>query len=227
MIVIDIETMVDYEDVNYNNYKTSSKKKKKNEDVEDTTDFALHPITGKISAIGIMSDLNILNLNDKIDDLEGYGTHYYRILTTKDNTEKQILAEAWRSLEIHTHYFADSVVTYNGKEFDIPFMIRRSVILGINKPEKLNIQAISSRYAQQHIDLFEVLHTYKEALKFKYIKMHEWCYRLGIVDTITDDTGNGAVIHYPNMGLWADLERHLLMDLVKTSLLYHKLKEWL
>lgn len=233
MIVFDIETMADTSDQQYTDYKSAKladkRKSGANLDADKTTkitsDFPLSPLTGKISAVGFMSETNLENLLDqKIDDLEGNGTTYYKIITAKDKDEVELITI---TLNILTNYIDNGhhLVTYNGSEFDVPFLIRRAMLLGVTKPNYLNVNEIIGRYTPSHIDLFNRLHSYRELQKYKYIPLHEWAYKLNIVNTVKGDDGEQVAV-LPFMGMWDELEQHLLEDLVKTTLVYNKVKGW-
>src|SRR5690606_36492537 len=65
-------------------------------------------------------------------------------------SEKEILQEFW----CYVAQFAGTVITFNGRSFDGPFLMLRSAILGIAPSRNL----VPFRYSfQQHCDLLEVL----------------------------------------------------------------------
>jgi len=89
-LIFDIETAPDLDDNAYVKYKSASlgDKRKKGEnldaDVADkiNSEFALSPLTGKITAIGFMSDHKPENLPmEEIPELETIGRAYFKILT--------------------------------------------------------------------------------------------------------------------------------------------------
>jgi len=235
-LILDIETAPDLADEAYVKYKSATMVNKTLKDpvkVEaDRLDkindnFALMPLTGKITAIGFMSDYKPDNVSmTEIEHLDTVGRVWYKVLTLADSTEEEMLIAAWR---IIGEYMDDGhrLVSYNGREFDIPFMVRRSMLLQVGKPSNLpSLKDLNNQYSTRyHLDLFHELHTYNERRGFKFIAQQEWAYRMGLVNEIKGSHGAECIAMYQT-GDWGGIIAHLLSDLTKTMLLQKRTSGW-
>lgn len=157
-------------------------------------DSALSPYSGQIICLGV-----------------GIGDH---VATLAGMPEKDILEAFWTLMgkqAVNPRY-----VTFNGKKFDIPFILARSGILGI-KPTVV----IPRRryYNDKHFDVLEELTNYYE---HKWLSLKEYCWAHGIAHT---DTIDGSMIY----SLWAagdtkSIEHHCAEDLKSTMALYNQIK---
>jgi len=120
--------------------------------------LSLYPFTAKVIAIGIY-DIDkeksfIYYESEKEEEWvsEEKAVHY------KGLDEASMLKSFWRIIEV-----TDQVITFNGRNFDAPFLMMRSAILKI-KPSK---NLIAKRYdSTQHIDLLEQFTYYGLTRKF-------------------------------------------------------------
>ena len=92
-------------------------------------DAALSPLTGKILVLHCLSTIS--------DNL-----YYY------DGKEIDILYSFWTDYAVHERF-----VTHNGNSFDWPFIIRRSLMLGIEVPM---FPYDRFKHSEVHVDLAEV-----------------------------------------------------------------------
>jgi len=90
--------------------------------------MALSPLTGKIACIGF------------------YNLDVKQVLFA--DSEKELLDTFWQFAEYKT------LVTYNGKLFDVPFIFKRGIILGCEWATITNMKRFTDRYkSEKHIDL--------------------------------------------------------------------------
>jgi predicted PolB exonuclease-like 3'-5' exonuclease len=83
-------------------------------------------------------------------------------------SERELLASFWALASK-----AEVVVTFNGRGFDVPFLVTRSLILGI--PARVDL--LSQRYAlKPHLDLLELLSQRERGPS----KLDVICWSLGI-----------------------------------------------
>jgi len=83
--------------------------------------------------------------------------------------EKQMLEEFWKAID---HY--DTVVTFNGRSFDAPFVMLRSAMLGVRARRNL----VPNRYRpDQHCDLLDQLTFYGATRKYN---LDFYCKAFGI-----------------------------------------------
>lgn len=163
-LVVDIETVAlplepDVAECLTRNCKDDAEK------AEELGKAALWPVTARLACIGI--------LNPASDQ----GTCFY------DNNETTVLREFWK---IAPKY--QRIVTFNGRAFDIPFIIARSAMLGVI-PSRRDL--VGNRFsAFPHCDLLDQFTFYGATRKFP---MHVYCRAFGI-DSPKKDGMDGSKI---------------------------------
>lgn len=109
--------------------------------------LSLYPFTAELITLALMnlkSGKTIVLCNSPIE--EEYVIEEKK-LKYKLTSEKEILGTFWTYVENTTR-----IISFNGRSFDIPFLIMRSVMLGV-KPSK---NLVGNRYDNSlHIDLLE------------------------------------------------------------------------
>jgi len=131
--------------------------------------LSLYPYTAKVVAIAMMNTDTekemVLYEGQSDDDLliEEKNIKY------KPMTEEQMLKNFWQYASK-----AEKVITFNGRNFDIPFLMIRSAVLKV-KPSK---NFIKNRYdSTSHIDLLEQFTFYGLTRKFN---LDFYCHAFGI-----------------------------------------------
>ena len=140
--------------------------------VKDNLGFS--PLTGQIVAIGVLEvesekgavyyqnpDLAVGQLSE--EDRDG--------VKLKVMSEKEMLEKFW---EVAKH--ASECISFNGRAFDVPFILVRSAVHGIRAP----INLMPPRYSSNanHIDLLDQL-TFFGSVRKKG-NLHLWCRAFGI-----------------------------------------------
>jgi len=175
------------------------------------------PLTGEIVAIGILDyekDQGVVyyqapNQNNK--DSEESGVRF------KQMTEEGMLKHFWKGA---TEY--DEFITFNGRAFDVPFIIARSAKYGI-KPSK---DLMSYRYSAQqkkdnvHNDLYDQLSYYGAVRKAG--NLHMWCRHFGIESPKAEGVKGDNVTELFSDGRCLDIARYNARDIRATSKLYEK-----
>ncbi|KXK00827.1 MAG: putative 3'-5' exonuclease [Parcubacteria bacterium OLB19] len=140
-------------------------------DIEASLGFS--PLTGFVVAIGLY-DLErkkgvvyYAGEEDCEDKIEG-------LYTYKQRNEKEMLTEFWEGAQ---HY--DTFVTFNGRGFDVPFLLHRSVVNGV-KPTKNLMEGRypSQQHSCRHVDLQDEL-TFFGAMS-RRPSLHLFCRAYGI-----------------------------------------------
>jgi 3'-5' exonuclease len=130
---------------------------------------SLYPFTAKVVAIGIFDiekEKSFVYFNS--DSGEEWSSEEKEI-QYKAVTEEEMLKSFWRIVDV-----TDQVVTFNGRNFDAPFLMLRSALLKI-KPTK---NLIGKRYdTSSHIDLLEQLTNFGLTRKFN---LDFYCNAFGI-----------------------------------------------
>lgn len=135
--------------------------------------------------------------------------------TYKSASEAEMLEIFWEGV---TRY--DVVVTFNGRAFDLPFMVHRSVAHGLRP----SVDLLSQRYLvrQQppfHVDLQDELTFYGAMARRP--SLHLFCRAYGI-DSPKGEVGGDGVARLYAQGGYLELARYNARDLVATAALYEK-----
>lgn len=111
-----------------------------------------------------------------------------------------------------------SIITFNGRVFDLPLLMRRARYLGVVFP-RINLD----RYKSFHVDLYEEL-TMKGSIKSHSLRWY--MRRLGWTDLLNADPlkdGGSDVATACAEGRWDDITAHAAVD-VKATL---RLAQWM
>jgi 3'-5' exonuclease len=151
-----------------------TEKKSNQEEIQKSKDDAirylsLYPFTAKVVAIGMLNTKTehsmVLFEGEEKKEWESDETG----IKYCSYPEEEMLSLFWEYAKN-----ADAVITFNGRNFDIPFLMMRSAMLKI-KPTR---NFIKKRYGNNyHIDLLEVLTNYGATKKFN---LDFYCKSFGI-----------------------------------------------
>ena len=152
----------------YAEKETDEEKKEKMKD-ESIRFLSLYPLTAKVVAIGMLNS----ETEHSMVLYEGSETEEW------ESEERDVKYCSYSESEMLQHFWqyakkADTVVTFNGRNFDIPFIMMRSAILKI-KPTK---NFVKNRYdSKSHIDLLEKMTFHGITKKFN---LDFYCNSFGI-----------------------------------------------
>jgi len=191
-------------------------KTKKQEMTDDAVRYtSLYPFTAKCIAIGIY-------------DIEKEKSYvYYENETTeewksgeeninyKGLPEKEMLESFWKVANA-----ADKLITFNGRNFDIPFLMLRSSILKVNVLKNL----MGYRYGDEHIDLLEQFTFYGVTRKFN---LDFYCHAFGIESPKTSEVSGMEVKNLYEAGRIKDIAIYCSRDIYATYQLYKIWNEYL
>lgn len=136
-------------------------------------------------------------------------------------SEKEILEQFWK---LAARF--DEFVTFNGRCFDIPFLLLRSAVYRM-RPNK---HLMKGRYLYQqernaqNIDLMDQLSFYGAT---RNMKLHLCCQALGIPSPKGEGTDGGHVQVMFNEGRFMDIARYNVADVKATTELYKLWCEYL
>lgn len=177
---------------------------------------SLYPLTAKCVAIGIYDiDKNksfVYYENAEAEEWfsEDELVHY------KGVTESEMLKSFWKIIKV-----TDQVVTFNGRNFDLPFLMIRSAMLKI-KPSK---NLIKSRYdTKSHIDLLEQFTFFGLTRKFN---LDFYCNAFGIESPKTKEISGMEVKNLYEAGRLKDIAIYCSRDIYATYQLYKIWDEYL
>lgn len=189
----------------------------RNEMVEDAIRFtSLYPLTAKVIVIGIY-------------DIEKEKSFIYYESATKEEwdsednnssfkglSEIEMLKSFWGIIEV-----CDQVITFNGRNFDLPFLMMRSAINKI-KPSK---NLLGNRYDQtQHIDLLEQFTFYGLTKKFN---LDFYCNAFGVKSPKSEEVSGMEVKNLYEAGRIKDVAIYCGNDIYATYQLYKIWDEFL
>ena len=181
------------------------------QDLRDGLGFS--PLTGSIVAIGVYD----LERNQGAVYYVGHGhepDQEQGEFIFKQRTEPEMLAEFWEGA---TEY--DTFVTFNGRAFDVPFLLHRSVVHRI-KPsrELMKYRYLSQQSVPFHIDLQDEL-TWYGAMS-RRPSLHLFCRAYGIASPKRDGvSGHDVATLFANKQFF-DIARYNAADVVATKELY-------
>jgi len=179
-------------------------------------DTVFSPLTSQIVAIGGM-DYETGNgvvyfqaPDEKIEPFEEGGIEF------KPSTEKEMLEKFWEG----AHKY-DEFISFNGRGFDVPFMMIRSAINGV-KPTK---NLIGPRYLYQHpqgavhVDLQDQL-TFYGALGRKGMSLHMFARAFGIESPKANGVSGDDVTALFREKKYKEIAKYNVGDLRATKELY-------
>jgi DNA polymerase elongation subunit (family B) len=231
-LVIDIETIgEDFDSLDHETKENLTRWIKKDSDSEDEYKIALEdlknglgfsPLTGEIVAIGLL------------DYYKNEGGVYYQApgqkneeikedgISFKQMTEEEMLRKFWELAERYQVF-----ITFNGRAFDMPFIIARSAIKGIRPTKDL----MRGRYLYQnnpdalHIDLLEQLSFYGATRRKG--SLHLWSRAFGIPSPKSGGVTGDDVGPLFKKKKFLEIAKYNVGDIRATRLLYEKWEKYL
>jgi len=189
------------------------------EEVKNGTSFS--PLTGEIVALGVY------------DLTKKQGAVYYQAPDKKEPeveeigcklkamSEKEILEKFW---ELADKY--DTFVSFNGRTFDVPFILIRSAMHKIRPSKDLmsNRYLSSQKYGAKHIDLLDQLNFYGAGLRKG--NLHLYCRAFGIKSPKQGVSGS-EVGELFKAKKYLSIAKYNVGDLVATAELYEYWQKYL
>ncbi len=180
------------------------------------------PLTGEIVAIGVLDYYKNEGVvyfqapGEKIKESSEGG------ITFKQMSEKEMLVKFWDGAKQYQHF-----ITFNGRGFDMPFLMVRSAIHGIRPTKDL----MRGRYLSQHtydaihIDLLDQL-TFYGAVRRKG-GLHLWSRAFGIESPKSGGITGDDVGRLFKEKKFLDIAKYNVGDLRATRELYEKWQTYL
>lgn len=190
------------------------------QELKDRLGFS--PLTGEIVVIGLLD----YSRNEGAVYFQAPGENIREFsedgIIFKPATEKEMLEKFWNIASYYNQF-----ITFNGRSFDIPFLMIRSAIWGI-KPTK---DLMYSRYLSQnapdaiHIDLQDQLSFYGAVRQRG--SLHLWSRAFGIESPKTHGISGDDVGRLFREGKFVDIARYNVYDLRATKELYERWEKYL
>ena len=178
--------------------------------------MSLYPFTAKVVAIGLYDvEKNksfVYYENDKLEEWssEENNTQY------KGLPESEMLQSFWKIIEL-----TDRIVTFNGRNFDTPFLMLRSAMLKLKPSRNL----VTNRYDKSfHIDLLDQFTFYGLTRKFN---LDFYCNAFGIESPKSNEISGMEVQNLYNAGRIKEIAIYCGKDILATFELFRIWQEFL
>ena len=176
---------------------------------------SLYPFTSKCIVIGIYDV-------EKEKSYVYYESQKHEEWTSEDGkvqykgfSEKEMLESFWRVAKR-----VDQFITFNGRNFDVPFIMMRSAMLGVKVLKNL----MGYRYGDEHIDLLEQFTFYGLTRKFN---LDFYCQSFGIESPKSKDISGMEVKNLYEAGRIKDIAVYCSKDIFATYQLYKIWEQYL
>jgi len=133
----------------------------------------------------------------------------------KGHSEKEMLESFWRVAKR-----VDQFITFNGRNFDVPFIMMRSAMLRV----KVSKNLMGYRYGDEHIDLLEQFTFYGLTRKFN---LDFYCQSFGIESPKSKDISGMEVKNLYEAGRIKDIAVYCSKDIFATYQLYKIWEQYL
>jgi len=210
-VVVDIETI----GKNFSDYDQKSQeyllKYAQTEEEKELVkkSLALHALTGEVVTIGMLNPdtgkgvMLFQNKGESIDDFAEGGLLY------ESGSEKELLEKFWDMVKTYKQ-----IITFNGRGFDIPFLMTRSAINGV----RVSRNFMGYRYnPKEHCDLMEQLTYYGATRKFN---LDFYAKSFGIKSSKDEGIDGSMVGELYKQKKYIEVARYCHRDLLTTKDLY-------
>jgi len=188
--------------------------------------LVFNPFTSFTVAIGVL-DFNknegcvYLNAGKNLSD--NIISPFDKIKYVCDN-EKAILERFWNFLEIKKY---DYFITFNGRDFDCPYLILRSAVLGI-KPTVNLMKSNDFNFNSYHIDLIKELTFYRHSTGAKRkFSLDFYCKQFGIKSPKADGVSGDKVGELYKNNEFQKIADYCIGDVIAEAELFKKWNETL
>jgi 3'-5' exonuclease len=210
-VIVDIETIgSDFDSLDKKSQEYLLKYAENEEKEEDIKKrLNLYPLTGEVAAIGMLNPdsgkgcVLFQSGDEKIEKIEESG------ITYETGSEEEILSKFWENAKSY-----DQVITFNGRSFDLPFLMVRSAVRRI-RPSK---NFMGYRYDwKTHCDLMDQLNFYGATRKYS---LDFYAKRLGLKSSKSDGVDGSMVGEMFQQGKYLEIARYCAKDLFVTKELW-------
>ncbi len=185
-------------------------------------DLQFSPLLGQVVVIGVY-DLDqgagVISFQDPIHQI---GELTEDSMVYKQRSEKSMLEAFWGGIGTY-----DECITFNGRGFDIPYLIARSGIQGVHVSRDLMSNRFNNKSwgGMLHTDLYDQLRYYGSVQRAG--SLHLWATALGIASPKDGDIAGKDVAQAYKDGRGLEIAKYNARDLVATAELYRRWKEFM
>lgn len=178
--------------------------------------LSLYPYTAIVVAIGMFDVQNEKSFVYYENETEDEWQSEDGKIVYKGFPEKVMLERFWGVMEK-----TDQVITFNGRNFDIPFLMMRSAMLKVKPPKNF----MGYRYdTKLHVDLLEQFTFYSATRKFN---LDFYCHAFGIKSPKSHEVSGMEVQNLYQAGRIKDIAVYCGKDIVATYKLFKIWEEYL
>ncbi len=192
----------------------NAKDEKEREDILSRT--GLLPISGEVVAIAMLnsdSGQGKVYFQAPKNNIENYTKNNIEYIV-KD--EKGILESFWQDIR-----FFEQIISFNGRGFDCPFIIIRSIYHNL-KPTK---NLMPYRYStKEHLDIMDQLSFYGA---FRKLSLESLCQTFGIKNPKDEGVSGLEVNNLFKNKEYKKIAEYCMRDVVATKDLYERMKDFL
>ncbi|MBN8707132.1 MAG: ribonuclease H-like domain-containing protein [Bacteroidetes bacterium] len=217
VVVFDIETVgISWDTLTEHEQAYLLKSVKSDEEAEaEKGKLGLNPLTGKVVSIAMYNPDSkhgrvLLEAEGNAVPVSEPDEDGFQFVT---GTEEELLKAFWDMVKSY-----DAVITFNGRAFDAPYLLLRSMTYGILPTKNLLPYRFSSK---EHIDLMDVLTFYGITRKFS---LDFYCRRLGIPTPKTEAASGDKVAALYAEGKLQEIGIYNKLDVIATNSLFQMVK---
>lgn len=176
------------------------------------------PFTSQIVAIGMLNKTDnvggvLINTEEKIkleSNLPNINYYCY--------DEKSLVEQFWRSLKEKDY---NLFVTFNGREFDCPFLMLRSLVLGV-KPSRNLMYGSDFSFREYHIDLLKefTFNKHSPTGARRKFSLDFYCKQLGIESPKSSGISGASVAELYRNREYKQIADYCMGDVFATAKLF-------
>lgn len=185
--------------------------------IEETKDNNNNIVYNRISSGALIFDPSIKDEDEPIQKVHNGEIFYY-------TTERNLLKLFW---DILAKYSNSVLISFNGRNFDAPYIQLRSALLQV-MPSR-NLMAGTKYNYPNHIDLMDEL-TFHNASQYGATRRYNfdfYCRNFGLVSPKSKGVDGGNVHEYFAMQYYDTIAEYCLRDVEATWQLYLRIKDYL
>lgn len=218
-IIFDIETIGEnFEDLDETSQDMMLRWAESEQEIQEMKDgLGFSPLTGQIVAIGVY-DVETDQGAVYYQSQENVSDTFFEGLKLQVMTEKEMLEKFWDVAKR-----CQECISFNGRAFDVPFMMVRSAIHKIRP----SINLMPPRYSSNaiHLDLLDQLTFYGSVRKKG--NLHMWCRAFGITSPKADGVSGDDVGRLFQEKKYREIAEYNVGDLKATAELYKYWNEYI
>ncbi|OGY36726.1 MAG: hypothetical protein A3E36_04095 [Candidatus Andersenbacteria bacterium RIFCSPHIGHO2_12_FULL_45_11b] len=180
------------------------------------------PLLGQVVVIGVYDveqKAGVVSFQDPVQDI---GEFTEDGIVYKQRSEKSMLEAFWGGVSEY-----DECITFNGRGFDIPYLIARSGVQGVHVSRDLMSNRFNNKSwgGMLHTDLYDQLRYYGSVQRAG--SLHLWTTAMGIASPKGGEIAGKDVAKAYKDGRALEIAKYNARDLIATSELYSRWREFM